>query len=475
MVQKHTRREFLTAIGASAAGLALAPYVLGEESKPVRPNILLITVDDMNWDSLGVTGCKIPGISPNIDALAKRGLRFEHAHLVSAVCQPSRSAAFTGRYPHRNGAMGFEPIRRDVPTLTESLRAGGYYNGIFSKVGHLAPLDKFCWDSVVKPSRLGEGRDPALYYQHTKEFLREAKEAGKPFFLMVNSDDPHRPFPLLNGGGQGAPPTHIYRPEEVPVPGFLPKDVPDVKHELAQYFTAVHRGDETVGQVMRALKEAGQDQNTLVIFLSDNGMSFPFAKTNCYECSTRTPMIAVWPGKVKGGSLNADLVSTVDLMATLLDAAGLPSVPGTDGHSILPLFKGAKQGAREDVFTFFSTTSANNSYPMRCVRNKRFSYIFNAWSDGETEFRNESMGGMAFRSMKAAAETDKKLAERVNFYLRRTPEEFYDLASDPDELKNLIDDPKFKTEVEKMRKKVLKMMESTGDPVLPDFKKRIAY
>jgi len=118
-----------------------------------RVNVLLITADDMNYDSPGVTGCKVPDVTPNIDRLASEGMRFEHAHINIAVCQPARSVLMTGRYPHRNGAKGFEPIRSDVPTLQESLRAAGYLNGIMAKVGHLAPIEKFCWDTVVPASQ----------------------------------------------------------------------------------------------------------------------------------------------------------------------------------------------------------------------------------------------------------------------------------------------------------------------------------
>jgi N-sulfoglucosamine sulfohydrolase len=128
-----------------------------------RLNILLITADDLQYDSLGVNGCKLTGITPNLDRLASQGMRFERAHVTVAVCQPCRSVLMTGRYPFNNGARGFEPIRRDIPTLGESLRAGGYFNGIFAKVGHLAPIEKYCWDVVVDAGQLASGRDPARY------------------------------------------------------------------------------------------------------------------------------------------------------------------------------------------------------------------------------------------------------------------------------------------------------------------------
>jgi N-sulfoglucosamine sulfohydrolase len=479
MTNAYTRRDFLAGLGASAATFALTHRLWAADS--ARPNILLITADDMDYHSLGVTGCKVPDITPNIDALAKQGMLFTQAHVTAAVCQPSRSALMTGRFPHRNGAMGFEPIDPKTPTLEQSLNKAGYLNGIMAKVGHLAPRECFMWDLVVDALELGEGRDAGLYYKLCTEYFNRARTEGKPFFLMANSQDPHRPF--AGSGGEKATAekrkvafpgaTRTYRPEEVTVPDFLP-DLPDVRKEIAQYFTSVHRCDETVGQILRALKESGMEENTVVFFMSDNGISQPFAKTNCYKVSTQTPLIVRWPGKIKPGARNTDdLVSGIDFMPTALDVAGIKQIEGMDGRSYLPLLEGRKDAGHDKVFTFLFETSAKKEFPIRCVRTKRYSYIYNAWSDGETTFQNEPMGGLAWKAMVAAAPNNKQVAERVDFYLHRVPEEFYDLEADPGERKNLITDPKYKDQVAKMRAEMLRMMESTKDPILDKFRKQI--
>lgn len=479
---KCTRRDFLTSLGAVGASLALAPYVFGKESQMTRTNVLLITVDDMDHYSLGATGCKIPGITPNIDALAAQGMLFEHAHITSAICQPCRSVLMTGRYPHRNGALGFQPINPDVPTLTESLRTAGYFNGIMGKVGHLAPRSKFCWDFVADKDEIGPGRDPGLYYKHSRAFLGQVRSADKPFFLMANSHDPHRPFPgsaqeaerMKRGNMKFPKASRYYKAEEVEVPGFLPDGIPDIRQEIAQYYSGVHRCDEIVGDVLRALKETGFEEDTLVILLSDNGMAFPYAKTNCYQRSTQTPFIARWPGRVKPNSVNRDdLVSGIDIMPTVLEAAGVELVRGMDGRSFLSLARGEKQEERDRVFTFITRTAGRNDYPMRCVRTKEFSYIFNAWSDGQTVFKNESQSGLTFKAMQAAAEHDEKVAARVKFFQYRVPEEFYDLQADSYELNNLIDAPEHKSTIDRMRAELLQMMMSTKDPMLEEFKKKI--
>ena len=476
-----TRRRFLKAAGFGSVLVASGRLAARADNAPgKRPNILLITADDMNWNAPGCFGGRTPDITPNIDRLASEGIRFEHAHITIAVCQPSRSALMTGRYPHRNGAEGFEPIDTSVPTLGEQLHEAGYLNGILGKVTHLAPREKFKWDMTRDFQELGNGRNPQLYYQHARSFFGQAAEQGKSFFLMANSHDPHRPF---HGSEQERAsfanvlkaipaPSRVYKPEDIEVPGFL-LDLPDVRKEIAQYYCSVRRCDDTVGAVMRALRESGQASNTLVMFLSDNGMSLPFAKTNCYLNSTRTPWIAVWPGRAKSGIVdNGHFISGIDFMPTALDAAGLPQPKGMDGTSFLPVLLGKRQPQRDKVFTQFHETSGRNRYPMRCVQNERFGYIFNPWSDGRRVFRNESQSGLTFNAMKAAAGTNNSIAARVKLFQYRLVEEFYDFKNDPDALRNLIDDPSYKEDIQKMRDALLAWMKKTGDPALEAFENR---
>lgn len=470
-------------IAAIWSMVVLQHMALAADAAP-RLNVLLITADDMNYDALGFTGCKLPEISPNLDKLASQSMRFVNAHVTAAVCQPSRSVLMTGRYPCRNGAMGFEPIREDVPTLGEQLRAAGYLNGIFGKNAHLAPAEKFCWDVNIHQDDLGAGRDPDRYYTNAKAFFAQARQAGKPFFLMANSHDPHRPFAGSEGDGPagrrrrergGYPaPARTYRPDEVMLPAFLP-DLPDVRQEVANYYSSVRRCDQTVGEILRALKESGYEDNTLVMFLSDNGMAFPFAKTNCYLSSTRTPWLVRWPGKVKPATVNEDaFISGIDFTPTILDALGLKPPAGMDGRSFVAVLRGEKQEGRESVFTVFHQTSGKGDFPMRALQNRRFGYVFNAWSDGKLEFRNESRGSPSFKAMEAAAKTDTKVAERVKYFLLRAPEEFYDYTADPAALHNLIDDAKYASDIAKFRTEMLRIMRSIDDPQLADFEKRVA-
>jgi len=465
----------------TSAALLFCLFLLGSvPAQDARPNFLLITADDLNYDSVGCYGGKVADATPNIDKLASQGIRFEHGHVTIAVCQPCRSVWMTGRYPRNNGAEGFGPIRTDVTTLPERLSAAGYRCGILGKVKHLAPRSKFPWDEAVLPAQLGQGRSPEAYYTHTKRFLEQAVAAKQPFFLMANSHDPHRPFAssqqekrwLTRRKEARVAASRTYRPKEVVVPAFLP-DIPRVRREIAQYFTSVHRLDDTVGQILRALTELGLDDKTVVMFISDHGMALPFAKTNCYLTSTKVPWIVRFPPGIAAGSVDRkNMISGIDVMPTILELANLKPEAGVDGRSFAPLLAGKPQEGRDHVFTFFHETAAKRRYEMRCIQTRRYSYIFNAWSDGKRVFKNESQSGLSFRAMKAAATSDEAIAARVALFQHRVPEELYDYEQDPAALHNLISSKEHAQILERLRTTLADFLTRTGDPVAEALRQR---
>lgn len=478
---RQDRRAFMRFAGLAAAlaGLFRLGRAWAGDEAPRRLNLLLITADDLNCDSVGAFGGKVPRITPNIDRLASQGMMFARAHVTVGVCQPSRSALLTGRYPHRSGGEGFHRITQlDTTTLWEQLAGAGYRTGLMAKVPHCLPKATDKPDTVVDAADLGIGRDPELYYKHALEFMAGASKAGRPFFLMANSQDPHRPY---SGSDQErntwpnkkiAPPSRTYRPEEIVVPGFLP-DLPEVRREIAEYFSTVRRCDDTVGAILKALADSGLRDNTLVMFLSDNGIAVPFAKTNCYLHSTHTPWLVRWPGKVRPGAVDDEhFISGIDYMPTVLEAAGLDAPGGMDGRSFLPLLRGEKQDGRTMVFTQFHETFAPLRFPMRCVQDKRFGYILNPWSDGRRVFKNESQSGRTWPAMMHAAADSPEIAERVKLFQYRVLEELYDFQADPDALHNLVSDSRYRAELDAMRGRLRQWMVRTQDPALEAFDNR---
>ncbi len=445
-----------------------------------RPNILFISVDDMSCDSVGSFGCKLPETTPNIDRLASQGLRFMYAHVQVGNCMPSRNVMFSGRYPHNNRVEGFYQVKDpDYPVLADLMKAGGYFTGIRGKVSHSTPYQPYDWDIDLDNAE-GKGKehpkDVESYYRSTQRGIAAGREAGKPFCLLINVSDPHKPF--YSEGKAGAKvddpntPSRIFTADEVPVPGFL-FDNPAVRQELALYYSTVRRADDCVGRVLQALDDSGDAEITVVVFLSDHGMPLPFAKTALYHHSTHTPWIVRWPGVTQDdGRDEQHMISAIDLLPTLLDIAGIEHPQGLQGRSFVPLLKREHQEDRDLVFKEYNENSGGVRQPMRSLQSRQFGYIFNPWADGERIVKTATQGTATYRTMKEVAKSDPAVAERLQLFDYRVPEEFYDYEHDPDALHNLIDDPVYQDEINKLRTALEDWMVRTHDPALEAFRGR---
>ncbi|MBN8623941.1 MAG: sulfatase [Planctomycetes bacterium] len=440
-------------------------------------NLLVITVDDMSCDSVGAFGCKLPDTTPNIDRLAAESLRFAHAHVQVGNCMPSRNVMFSGRYPHNNHVEGFYMVREPgYRVLIDYLKDAGYYTAIRGKTSHSTPYTRYpAWSGVLDFTPDGKAphvKDAPSYYASTKQGIDAARKAGKPFYLNVNVSDPHKPF--FNEGKRPDPhqPSRVFTAAEVPVPGFLFDD-PEVREELAQYYSSVRRGDDCVGQVLKALDDAGLKERTVVVFLSDHGMPLPFAKTQLYYHSTHTPLCVRWPGITKAGAIDdKHLVSAVDLMPTLLELLGIASPEGIDGRSFAPLLKGETQDGRDMIVTEYNENAGGFRHPMRAVVTRDYGYIFNPWSNGRRVMSTATKGTITYRRMKALAPQNKEIAARLDLFEHRVPEELYNYATDPDARNNLANDSQHAAAYKKLTSALEDWMKRTNDPMLKVFQGR---
>lgn len=447
-----------------------------------RPNILVFTVDDMDAQSPGFAGCPLPGVTPAMDRLCKESVWFQEAHVPSATCGPSRQSMMTGLHAHRNGSYGFLQVPPQVPSLSGELRKAGYYT---VSLGKNRDYLSFPWDAMpeIGGDQNWYGRRPQTFADEVRKAVRKAKESGKPFYIGCNTSDPHRPFPgseqekedVLQVRKQWpnaqdfpvAPP--FCTAAQVPLPLFLP-DLPKIREEWVQYFTAVHRADETLDAVLQALKEEGAADSTIVVFFSDNGASFPADKMQTLWQSSHTPLLVRWPG-IKPAENSADMVSTVDLMPTLLEAAGVTPPPDLDGRSLAPLLKSQPHERRDSVYTSYNFfVPGYQCMPTRGLHTPRYTLVFNAWSDGKTAIQNcEPLSGLTWKAAKDAAASNAGISNWVHWQTYRSRIELYDRTTDPYCTKDVAADPRFAAVFKELCANMESEMKRTKDGLLESF------
>ena len=431
-----------------------------------QPNLLLITADDLG-PMLGCYGDKAIR-TPNLDALAARGRLFDNAYVAQASCSPSRSTMFTGLYPHANGQYGLlnndagfqlhEPLRQQ--TIPALLKQHGYRTGILGKL-HVGPEANFPFDARLR----ADTRDVRAAAAEAGKFLR----GSGPFFLMANYSDPHvqgrspRPpteaFPTQY---KGVPETPLKVGEVPPLP-FQQIDTPEQIERVTQYYNAVMRFDAAVGLLLAELAAAGHADDTVILLVGDHGPPFFRGKTSCYEGGVKVPMLAVWPGVFPAGECTSALVSTVDLLPTLLDAAGLPVPEGLHGRSLRHTLEPAQH--REFLATEFHFHGSAPFYPRRTIRDARFKLIHNlraGQAKPTTGIDGDAAYGMGQKPPFAGSRIGNAFERAAN-----PPEfELYDLQADPWEFDDLAADPAQAATLARLQAALLDWRRQTNDPLL---------
>ena len=443
--------------------LTLLATELAEAAAP--PNIVLLIADDMAWDDCGAYGHKTVR-TPNLDKLASQGMRFNRAFVTASSCSPSRSSMITGRYPHSTGAQQLHwPLPPDQVTFVELLKKAGYWTAAAGK-WHLGDAVKDRFDLVKEANpagfRLGHapgqpappadasGKSGAGQWISTLQ----ARPKGKSFFLWLAAFDPHRDYE------EGIIPDP-HRPEEVVVPPYLP-DVPDTRKDLALYYDEITRLDRYVGEVLAELDRQGERDNTLVLFISDNGRPFPRAKTTLYDSGIKAPWIVRWPKQIKVGSVSNSLISSVDIAPTILELAGVKAGSSFQGKSIVPVLKNPKAAIRETVFAERHWHDFDDH--ARAVRSERYKYIRNYYPDLPGTPPADAVRSLTFQAMRRLRDEGKLSPQQLGPFLKPRPsEELYDTEADPHELHNLASDPRHAATINQLRKALAEWQRTTDD------------
>ncbi len=405
------------------------------------PNIVLIIADDMNWNDCGAYGH--PRIrTPNIDRLAANGMRFNHAYLTASSCSPSRSSIITGKYPHNTGAEQLHwPLPAGTHTFVKQLRRAGYHATAAGK-WHLGDSVKDHFDVVFEASTAGfqlpsgdTNTPPRMIAKEPSgcerwlEALRK-RPHNKPFFLWLAALDPQREYV----DGALDPPHQI---NDVIVPKHLP-DRPQVREDLRMYYDEIGRLDSYVGTVVDELQRQDVAENTVIIFMSDNGRPFPRDKTTLYDGGIRTPLIVVWPKRIQGGSISKSLISVVDLAPTIAEIAGLPPEPSYEGKSIVPILHDGTSTVRD--FAFAEDHWHDYEEHARAIVNQRFKLIRNDYPDLPDTPSADAGRSPTWQVMRQLKDQGKLTrAQLACFRAPRPKYELYDLIQDPGELNNVAD------------------------------------
>ncbi len=378
------------------------------------PNIIVFLADDVDWKDFGCYGNDAIR-TPNIDALATRGLKFENAFLTVAQCSPTRISILTGRYPHATGAEDLHmPLAEGKKIVPSHLKEAGYYSGHMKKTHY----GKFA-------SQQFDWYDKGL--ERFGDFLDATDE--KPFFLWVGFTDAHRPYEA----GAVSPP---HDPATVKVPAYL-ADTPETRADLALYYDEVSRMDGVIGNFVATLEKRGLRDDTLIIFLSDNGMPFPRAKGTVYDSGVGTPLVMSWPNGIAEGTTYDGLTSVVDLAPTILEVAGVsPKHREFQGKSFLSALEGRNPRGRKYVFSERNWHDCDDH--IRSVRTKRYKLIRNAYLGIPHGTPLDLGNSPSFESLLELKNQGALTPEQAMlFQVPRPGLELYDLENDPGEFTNI--------------------------------------
>ena len=447
------RQDFnkLAALGAVTGIIAInalfsIPVLAIEKSKP---NILLVLSDDHSVPHVGAYGDENTltfEITPHLDALAKESMVFTRAYTTAPQCAPSRISIFTGRSPIATRTSRFgQPAQKETQFFTDVLRQNGYWVGAGGRGHHLHGRslvlphikeqfeasemfvhDRFHHMEVGNTSRQSLSKVPEYF-----SALLDETPGDQPFFLYFGFSQPHRPWPKDISG---------INPDELKLPPDWP-DLAEVREDHARYLAALRDMDWSFGQIDSILEARGLKDNTIVVFMGDNGDALLRGKGTLYTRGINVPLIIRWPNKIKPQTTSDIMISGEDIAPTLLQMVGLQPTDEMTGVSFLPALRGKQMDERKYVFAERSwqggyLTRADGFDLIRTVISEDYQLIYNVLP-GRPYSPNDMGNKDVWKKMQEDQSALSERHRKIYFQNPRPIMELYDLKNDPFQLENL--------------------------------------
>ncbi len=466
---------------AIAVVLSLAGCARQREAPVRRPNILFILIDDLRWNATGYAGSPVVK-TPNVDRIASEGVNFRNAFCTTSLCSPSRASILSGLYAHRHGVTNnFTEYPASLPSFPAMLQKAGYQTAYVGKY-HMgenndAPRPGFDYFVTHKGQGKyfdtefnlnGERREVVKGYYTTVvtdlalDWLKR-DHAGKPWLMMIGHKAPHSfytPEPKYAHAFDAVPvryPASAFSLDDKPewirqrlttwhgiygplfdlrktFPDARPEAVDDFANMVHAYWGTILSVDDSVARLTDWLRQTGQLDNTIIVFIGDNGLlegeHGMVDKRTMHEPSIRIPLAVRYPGLTTTAKTIDAQVLTEDLAPSLLELAGAPALPDIDGRSWVSLVKSGDPSWRKSWFYYYNYEKQFPYTPnVRGVRTEDWKYVHYPHGDGSA---------------------DRHMAE------------LYDLRHDPDELKNLIADPASQSKLAELQAELARVMAKTG-------------
>jgi arylsulfatase A-like enzyme len=462
---KYDRRAFLK-LGAAVGGAAMFGYTDSAISaERDRPNILILMSDNQYASHLDCYGDNIVK-TPNIDRMAKRGVRFANAFCAAPSCTPARAGYLTGQDIWRleEGANLWGTLPKKFPVYTDMLSQFGYFVGYEGKG----------WGPGNVPDSGRELNPAGKKYKSFRQFLNANKD-NKPWSYWLCTKDPHRPYELGSGVASGM------KLEDVEVPPYLP-DCKEVRSDICDYYFEVQKFDKLVGDTIKLLEETRQMHNTLIVICSDNGWQMPRGLANLYDFGSKVPLIISWNEYIQPDQVVDDFVNLNDLAPTYLELAGLKAAKDMTGKSLTNILFSGKSGQIEKDRDFIVTALERHAicrqdgvgYPGRGIRMDGHLYIRNfepdRWPAGDPPlFGDIDAWQMHYdcptKEYMMEHKDDPKVAPLYKLaFLKRPAEELFDLAKDPHQMNNVAANARYANIKKQLSDRLTKHLKETGDP-----------